>query len=58
MKLLFSIRAYYHQYVADCMEVCEIPVSFKIWFETAYYHEHRDDVIREVFGDSLNGPLP
>ena len=57
MKLLFSIRADYHQYITDCMEVSEVPVSFRIWFEMVYYHDRRDDIIKEVYGDLSNGVI-
>lgn len=58
MKQLLSLRVDYHQYVIDCMEVCEVPVSFRLWFETAYYHDRRDDIIREVYGNLANITIP
>lgn len=55
MKRLLSIRPEYQQYVNDCLEVGEVPVSFRVWFESAYYYDLQDDIIRQVYGDITGG---
>ena len=42
MNKLVVFRAEYREYVEECHNAGEIPVGFKVWFETAYYYDMRD----------------
>lgn len=44
MKRLLSIRPEYQQYVNDCLEVMEVPVSFKKWYQASYYPDLQDQL--------------
>jgi hypothetical protein len=44
MKRLLSVRPEYQQYVNDCLEACEVPVSFREWFQSAYYYDLQDQL--------------
>lgn len=39
MKSLFSFRPEYTEYCRECQQGGEIPVSFGVWFKTAYYYD-------------------
>lgn len=42
MNPLVKFRPEYLEYCEECHNAGEIPVSFRVWFETAYYYDMRD----------------
>ena len=44
MKQILATRSEYQYYVNDCLEVMEVPVSFKKWYQASYYPDLQDQL--------------